>query len=50
LLDAGQEAMQKQPLDRREREIARLRETLGEATMDIELLREKLGRFEPGRP
>jgi transposase-like protein len=49
-LDAGQEAMKKQPLDGREREIARLREKLGESTMDIELLREKLERFETGRP
>jgi transposase-like protein len=49
-LDAGQEAMKKQPLDGREREIARLRENLGESTMDIELLREKLERFETGRP
>ena len=49
-LDAGQEAMKTQPLDGREREIARLREKLGESTMDIELLREKLERFETGRP
>ena len=49
-LDAGQEAMQKQPLDGREREMARLRENLGESTMDMELLREKLERFETGRP
>ena len=49
-LDSGQEAMKKQPLDGREREIARLREKLGESTIDIELLREKLGRFETGRP
>jgi len=42
--------MKKQPLDGREREIARLREKLGESTMDIELLREKLERFETGRP
>ena len=49
-LDAGQEAMKNQPLDGREREMARLREKLGESTMDIELLREKLERFETGRP
>ena len=49
-LDAGQEAMKKQLLDGRKREIARLREKLGESTMDIELLREKLERFETGRP
>ena len=33
-LDAGQEAMKKQPLDGRDREIGRLREKLGESTMD----------------
>ena len=49
-LDAGQEALKKQPLDGREREMARLREKLGESTMDIELWREKLERFETGRP
>ena len=49
-LGAGQEAMKKQSLDGREREIARLREKLGESTMDIELLREQLERFETGRP
>ena len=49
-LDAGQEGLKKQPLDGREREMARLREKLGESTMDIELLREKLERFETGRP
>src|SRR4030095_14161203 len=49
-LDAGQEEMKTQPLDGRERESARLREKLGESTMDIELLREKLERFETGRP
>lgn len=49
-LDAGQEAMKKQPLDSRDREIGRLREKLGEATMDIELLREKMERLETDRP
>jgi len=49
-LDAGQEAMQKQPLDSRDREIGRLREKLGESTMEIELWREKMGRLEAGRP
>ena len=49
-LDAGQEAMKKQPLDSRDREIGRLREKLGEATMEIELLREQIGRFEADRP
>jgi len=49
-LDAGQEAMQKQPLDSRDRESVRLREKLGESTMEIELLREKMGRLETNRP
>ena len=49
-LDAGQEALKKQPLDGREREMARLREKLGESTMDMELWREKLERCETGRP
>jgi transposase len=49
-LDAGQEAMTKQPLEGRERESARLRAKLGESTMDLALLREKLERFETGRP
>ena len=49
-LHAGQEALKKQPLESRDREIGRLREKLGESTMAIELLREKIGRFETDRP
>ena len=49
-LDAGQEALKKAPLDSRGREIGRLRDKLGESTMDIELLREKIGRLETSRP
>ena len=49
-LDAGQKALKTQPLDSRDREIGRLREKLGESTMAIELLREKLGRLETSRP
>ena len=49
-LDAGQEALKKQPLDSRDRELGRLREKLGEATMAMELLREKIGRLETSRP
>ena len=49
-LSGGQEAMKQPPLDARDREIARLREKLGESTMDHELLREKLARVETGRP
>ena len=49
-LDAGQEAMKKQSLDSRDREIGRLREKLGEATMDIELWRENIERLETNHP
>src|SRR5512134_1499915 len=49
-LDAGQEAMKQQPLDRRDRAIGRLRDKLGESTMEIELLREKMGRLETNHP
>jgi transposase-like protein len=49
-LDAGQEAMKKTPLDSRDRELGRLREKLGESTMEIALLREKIGRLETNRP
>ena len=49
-LDAGQEAMKKTPRDSRDRELGRLREKLGESTMEIELLREKIGRLETNRP
>ena len=49
-LDAGQEALKKPPLDSHDRELARLRQKLGEATMDIELLHEKIGRLETDRP
>src|SRR5918998_5359421 len=49
-LSGGQEAMKQQPHDARDREIARLREKLGESTMDDELLREKMARVETGRP
>jgi hypothetical protein len=49
-LDAGQEGLKKQPLDSRDREIGRLREKLGESTLAMELLREKIGRLETNRP
>jgi hypothetical protein len=49
-LDAGQDALKKQPPDRRDRELGRLREKLGKATMAMELLREKIGRQETSRP
>ena len=47
---AGQEAMKTHPLDNRDRELGRLREKLGESTMEIELLREKIARLETSRP
>jgi transposase-like protein len=49
-LNAGQEAMKPQPLDGHERAIARLREKLGESTMEIELLHAKIRHLEGGRP
>jgi len=49
-LDAGQEALKKTPRDSRDREIGRLREKLGESTMEIEWLQEKMARLEPNRP
>jgi len=48
--DAGQEARKNQPLDSRDGESGRLREKLGESTMEIELWREKRGRLETSRP
>ena len=49
-LAAGQEAMKTHPLDNHDRELGRLREKLGESTMEIELLREKIARLETSRP
>ena len=49
-LTAGQEALKKQPLDSRDREIGRLHAKLGESTMEIELLREKIARLETSHP
>jgi Transposase len=49
-LDAGQEALKKPPLDSHDRELARVRQKLGEATMEIELLHEKIGRLETHYP
>jgi hypothetical protein len=49
-LEAGQDALKKPPLDNHVRELARLRQNLGESTMEIELLREKIGRLETSRP
>ena len=49
-LEAGQESMKKRPAVERDRELSRLREKLGESTMEIELLNEKISRLESGRP
>jgi hypothetical protein len=49
-LAGGRGAMNKQPRDARDGEIARRREKLGESTLDNELLREKMARVETGRP
>lgn len=49
-LDAGQDALKKPLLDNHDRELARLHQKLGEATMQIERLHEKIGRLETRRP
>jgi predicted RNase H-like nuclease (RuvC/YqgF family) len=49
-LDAGQESMKKRSTVEHDRELSRLREKLGESTMEIELLNEKINRLESGRP
>ena len=49
-LEAGQDALKKPPLDDHDRELARVRQKLGESTMDIELWREQIGRLETSRP
>jgi hypothetical protein len=49
-LDAGQEAMKQHPRESRDRERGRLYEKLGESTLDIALLQEKIGRLETSRP
>jgi hypothetical protein len=49
-LAGGQDALKKSPLDSRDQELPRLRQKLGEATLDIELLQEKMGRLELNHP
>jgi transposase len=49
-LAAGQTVLKKRPADPRDLEIARLRQKLGEVTMDNELLQQKIERLEEGRP
>ena len=48
-LTAGSEGLKKRP-EKDEAEIKRLNEKVGEQTMEIELLREKIARMEQGRP
>jgi hypothetical protein len=48
--EAGQDALKKPPLEDHARELARLQQKLGESTMDMELLREQIGRLETRRP
>ena len=49
-LEAGESALKQRRRDHRDEEVSRLREKLGEATLEMELLREKIGRLEEGRP
>jgi len=49
-LRAGQAELKKRPQDARDEEIARLRQKLGEVTMDNELLQKKIEHLEDGRP
>ena len=49
-LQAGQTALKKEPADKRDAEIAQLKEKLGEVTMECELLHQKVDRLESGRP
>jgi ribosomal 50S subunit-associated protein YjgA (DUF615 family) len=49
-LDAGQEALKKPLLESPDRDRVRLRQKLGDATREMELLHEKLERLETSRP
>jgi hypothetical protein len=49
-LDAGQEALKEPPLQSHDRDLARVRQKLGKATMAMELVHEKLERLETHRP
>ncbi len=49
-LAGGREAMTPPPREARDREIARVREQLGECPMDHERWRETMARVETGRP
>lgn len=49
-LAAGEEALKKRQQDEKEKEICRLKEKLGDTTMENELLYEKIRRMENGHP
>jgi transposase-like protein len=49
-LSAGAESLKKQPSDPRDKEIAGLREKLGQTTMEVELLNRKIDQMEAGQP
>ena len=49
-LAAGTGALRSRPADARDGEVARLQAKVGEITMANELLEEKIGRLEAGRP
>jgi hypothetical protein len=49
-LQAGQAALKKEPREKKDAEVAQLKEKLGEVTMECELLHQKVERLESGRP
>ena len=49
-LEGGAESLKSRPRDDRDMRIAQLQAKLGAATMDNELLHEKIARLEAGRP
>jgi transposase-like protein len=49
-LMAGSGAMKERPSDPRDKEIADLREKLGQTTMEVELLYRKIDHMEAGQP
>lgn len=49
-LQAGQTALKKEPADKRDTELTQLKAKLGEATMECELLHQKVNRLEAGHP
>lgn len=49
-LDAGQGALRSRPADGRDARIKLLEQKLGQSTVEVELLREKISRMEAGLP